>query len=130
MALSHVFFFVHRSKFLIERSEQMSEQAFVDLFQGFCAISGSPISSGRAEGTRYRMTLDSVAGGTTRTGYLHFCCWPCVRPSFPLNQNCSRRYWCWQLASRSGNAAPLQKPRPSIFSPASASDTDKLHELG
>ena len=68
----------HRwSKFLIERSVQIDLAEFVEMFQGFCAISGSPIRSGRADGTRYAMTLDTVSG-TTRTGYLHFCCWPCV----------------------------------------------------
>merc|ERR1712193_171799 len=44
-------------------------------FSGFCAVSGSPTQP--QDRTRYRLTLDKVGGGK-RTGYMYYCCWPCV----------------------------------------------------
>ena len=29
-------------------------------------------------GAGYQLTLDTVSGAAQRTGYLHYCCWPCV----------------------------------------------------
>merc|ERR1712086_160572 len=28
--------------------------------------------------TRYRLTLDQVGGGRKRSGFMYYCCWPCV----------------------------------------------------
>ena len=60
-------------------------------FRGFCAVSGSPIRP--HDYNRYRLTLPHVPVPTTEagkivpaaaitatsvTGYMHYCCWPCV----------------------------------------------------
>ena len=41
----------------------------------FCAVSGSPVRP--SDYNRYRLTLSKVGGGYA-TGYMHYCCWPCV----------------------------------------------------
>merc|ERR1711865_803077 len=52
-------------------------------FSGFCAVSGSPIRP--HDYNRYRLTLPHVpvtqneaATSPSVTGYMHYCCWPCV----------------------------------------------------
>ena len=66
----------HRwSTFLLERSAQMTEARLELMFSGFCAVSGSPVRP--VDYNRYRLTLPKVGGGR-RTGYMHYCCWPCV----------------------------------------------------
>jgi hypothetical protein len=66
----------HRwSTFLLERSAQMTEERLELMFSGFCAVSGSPVRP--VDYNRYRLTLPEVTGGK-RTGYMHYCCWPCV----------------------------------------------------
>ena len=66
----------HRwSTFLLERSAQMTEERLELMFSGFCAVSGSPVRP--VDYNRYRLTLPKVGGGR-RTGYMHYCCWPCV----------------------------------------------------
>merc|ERR1711871_1139591 len=42
---------------------------------GFCAVSGSPVRPN--DYNRYRLTLPRLGGGSL-TGYMHYCCWPCV----------------------------------------------------
>lgn len=44
-------------------------------FSGFCAVSGSPVRP--SDYNRYRLTLPKLGGGHS-TGYMHYCCWPCV----------------------------------------------------
>ena len=44
-------------------------------FEGFCAVSGSPVRP--SDFNRYRLTLPRLGGGYS-TGYMHYCCWPCV----------------------------------------------------
>jgi len=64
------------SKFLLERSEQMTHEALVTMFSGYCAVSGSPTRP--SEYTRYRLTLDRVDGKGKTSGFMYYCCWPCV----------------------------------------------------
>merc|ERR1712224_856617 len=45
------------------------------MFEGFCAISGSPVTP--VNNKRYHLTLDQVGGGQ-RSGLMYHCCWPCV----------------------------------------------------
>jgi len=63
------------SKFLLDRSHDMTPEKLTYMFSGFCAVSGSPVSP--QDRTRYRLNLDKVDGGK-RTGYMYYCCWPCV----------------------------------------------------
>lgn len=63
------------SKFLLDRSHEMTHEKFVYMNSGFCAVSGSPVSP--QDRTRYRLNLDKVSGGKHR-GYMYYCCWPCV----------------------------------------------------
>jgi hypothetical protein len=63
------------SKFLLDRSSEMTPEKLTYMFSGFCAVSGSPVSP--QDRTRYRLTLDKVGGGK-HTGYMYYCCWPCV----------------------------------------------------
>jgi hypothetical protein len=66
----------HRwSTFLLDRSNQTSFERLEFFFTGFCAVSGSPVRPN--DYNRYRLTLSHVAGGYV-TGFMHFCCWPCV----------------------------------------------------
>jgi len=63
------------SKFLLDRSHEMTPEKLTYMFSGFCAVSGSPVSP--QDRTRYRLTLDKVGGGK-HTGFMYYCCWPCV----------------------------------------------------
>ena len=66
----------HRwSTFLLDRAEQMTEERLILFFTGFCAVSGSPVRP--SDYNRYRLTLPKLGGGLS-TGYMHYCCWPCV----------------------------------------------------
>jgi len=64
------------SRFLIERSAQMTHERFVYMFSGFCAVSGSPVRP--SDYNRYKLTLDKVDGSGKAAGFMHYCCWPCV----------------------------------------------------
>jgi hypothetical protein len=66
----------HRwSSFLLDRAGQMTAERLNMLFSGFCAVSGSIVNPN--DYNRYRLTLPKVGGGYS-TGYMHYCCWPCV----------------------------------------------------
>ena len=63
------------SSFLLDRAYTMTTERLVRLFHGFCAVSGSPVNP--HDYSRYLLTLDNVEG-TKNTGYMVYCCWPCV----------------------------------------------------
>jgi hypothetical protein len=63
------------SSFLLDRAATMTTERLIGLFHGFCAVSGSPVTP--HDYSRYRLTLQNVAG-TKGTGYMLYCCWPCV----------------------------------------------------
>jgi len=63
------------STFLFERAMHMTASTLEMMFSGFCAVSGSPTRPG--DYTRYRLTLPVVGGGTA-SGFMYYCCWPCV----------------------------------------------------
>jgi len=63
------------SKFLLDRSHEMTADKLTYMFSGFCAVSGSPVQP--QDRTRYRLNLDQVGGGKRR-GFMYYCCWPCV----------------------------------------------------
>jgi len=63
------------SAFLIDRAHSMTLERFNSLNEGYCAVSGSPVTP--MQHTRYRMTLDTVTGERV-TGIVYYCCWPCV----------------------------------------------------
>mmetsp|Transcript_26331 Transcript_26331/g.60186 ORF Transcript_26331/g.60186 Transcript_26331/m.60186 type:complete len:366 (-) Transcript_26331:9-1106(-) len=61
--------------FLLDRGYLMTEKRLSMFFSGFCAVSGSSVRP--SEYNRYRLTLAKLGGGHS-TGYMHYCCWPCV----------------------------------------------------
>lgn len=63
------------SSFLMERAHQMTDEKFRYMSSGYCVVSGSPVRPN--DYNRYRLRLPLVTGGN-HTGYLHYCCWPCV----------------------------------------------------
>jgi hypothetical protein len=63
------------SKFILDRADQISDATLQLMFSGFCAVSGSPVTP--HDYNRYRLNLPRVGGGNV-TGYMHYCCWPCV----------------------------------------------------
>ena len=64
------------STFLLDRAPQMTLERLYFFFSGFCSVSGSPVRP--SDYNRYRLTLPLVDGTTNMTGFLHYCCWPCV----------------------------------------------------
>ena len=62
--------------FLLERAPQMSASRLELFFQGFCSISGSPVRP--SDYTRYRVTLPLVNTPSKLTGFMYYCCWPCI----------------------------------------------------
>lgn len=63
------------SKFLLDRSQDMTAENLVHMFSGFCPVSGSPVDPQYR--TRYKVSLDKVGGGK-KTGYVYHCCSPCI----------------------------------------------------
>lgn len=64
------------SRFLLERSSQMSHDILLDMFSAFCAVSGSPVRP--SSYNRYKVDLEGVDGtGTKHRGFVQHCCWPC-----------------------------------------------------
>ena len=64
------------STFLLDRAPQMTLERLYFFFSGFCAVSGSQVRP--SDYNRYRLTLPLVDGTTNTTGFMHYCCWPCV----------------------------------------------------
>jgi hypothetical protein len=64
------------STFLLERSAQMTQDKLEYMFKGFCAVSGSPVHPNDYK--RYRLTLEMVDGSHSVSGFMYYCCWPCV----------------------------------------------------
>jgi len=64
------------ASFLLQRAPQMTVQRLQFMFTGFCAVSGSPVRP--SDYHRYRLTLPQVTGGPEVSGYMYYCCWPCV----------------------------------------------------
>eukprot|EP00966_Prymnesium_polylepis_P007046 162511-Prymnesium_polylepis.1 len=64
------------SSFILERAPTMTHERFELMASGYCAISGSPVTP--SDYTRYQLTLPLVSGKGSRTGYMYYCCWPCV----------------------------------------------------
>merc|ERR1719231_561598 len=66
----------HRwAHFILERAPELSAAVVEDLFTGFCAVSGSPVTP--SAGKTYRYALERVGGGWATSTIFH-CCWPCV----------------------------------------------------
>lgn len=64
------------SAFLLQQSHEMTDEKLTQMFSGFCAVTGNTIDP-EAGDARWRVTLDEIEGGK-RTGYMYYCCWPCV----------------------------------------------------
>jgi len=64
------------SRFILERSAQMTRATFETMFAGFCPVSGSPVAPTKQK--RYKLTLDKVDGSGLVDGMMYFCCWPCI----------------------------------------------------
>jgi len=65
------------TSYVLQRSSTMTDSTIQNVFKGFCAISGSPISNGDSAGRIYKVTLANVLGQNV-TGVVRHCCWPCV----------------------------------------------------
>uniref|UniRef100_A0A7S3T470 Uncharacterized protein n=1 Tax=Emiliania huxleyi TaxID=2903 RepID=A0A7S3T470_EMIHU len=62
--------------FILQRASQLAPSKLEEMFTGFCAVSGSPTRP--SDYTRYRLTLPRVDGGGLVSGFMYYCCWPCV----------------------------------------------------
>lgn len=99
----------------------MTEERLELMFSGYCAVSGSPVSP--HDYNRYRHTLPLVSGGN-RTGYMHYCCWPCVCDTQDFihidtktidTANGPRQYHFAVLGNACDNAEMLTKPFMQAF---------------
>lgn len=68
------------ASFLLGRAQSMSDEMLQTMFSGFCAVSGSPVRP--SPYNRYLLRLPGAPGSplgeSTHSGFLFFCCWPCV----------------------------------------------------
>eukprot|EP01047_Picozoa_sp_COSAG01_P064564 COSAG01_NODE_8568_length_2737_cov_4.139121_1_plen_394_part_00 len=64
------------ASFLLQHSASLPIDRLVQLAAGYCAVSGAVLHP--HPGTRYRMRLQRVDGSGTVTGFMYYCCWPCV----------------------------------------------------
>jgi len=66
----------HRwASFILQHSSGLDVEVIKQLFRGFCAVSGSPVTPSSAK--RYKYSLPRVDGGS-ETGFIYHCCMPCV----------------------------------------------------
>jgi len=66
------------ASWILDRSENFSEDKIYELFSGFCPISGSPVRP-RAGNLYEDIPFVSAADTSqTITGNVQVCCWPCV----------------------------------------------------
>jgi len=65
------------AQYILSRQEKLTHDQIVNLFAGFCPVSGSPLGEPSAN-NRYRSTLDMASGDGTVTGFTYHCCWPCI----------------------------------------------------
>jgi len=63
------------TSFVLDKAEGMSSSKLLNIFKGFCAVSGSPLPDDPR--TMYKVTLPRVGGGNA-TGVVRHCCWPCI----------------------------------------------------
>jgi len=63
---------------ILDRSENFTEDKIHELFSGFCPISGSPVTprAGNLYSAIPFLTAEDTS--TTHTGNVQVCCWPCV----------------------------------------------------
>jgi len=110
------------SNFLLERADQMTHKMFVEMFQGFCAVSGSPVRP--SDYTRYKLTLQNVDGSGMTTGYMMYCCWPCVCDTWDFikvdtknitTKDGTRTYRFAVLGNPCDHAEQLTKPFKDAF---------------
>lgn len=110
------------SKFILERSEQMTHERFMHMFSGFCAVSGSPTRP--SDYTRYKLTVDKVDGTGKTAGFMYYCCWPCVCDTQDFikvdtktiqTQSGPRTYRFAVLGNPCDHAEELQKPFQQPF---------------
>ena len=105
------------STFIFDRAAGLSPADFELAFSGFCAVSGSPVRP--SDYTRYRLRLPLVGGGT-HSGFLYYCCWPCVcdtqdfiridTKNVTLADGTSRRYHFAVVGNPCDNPAALHEP--------------------
>jgi len=111
------------ARFLLERSEQMTQERLVYMFSGFCAVSGSPVRP--SDYNRYKLTLDHVDGSGKVAGFMHYCCWPCVcdtqdfikvdTRSVTTSDGVTRKYNFAVLGNPCDNAEELKRPFKDAF---------------
>eukprot|EP00440_Ansanella_granifera_P073971 gb/GFBE01080268.1/.p2 GENE.gb/GFBE01080268.1/~~gb/GFBE01080268.1/.p2 ORF type:complete len:313 (-),score=70.98 gb/GFBE01080268.1/:40-978(-) len=95
-------------RFLLERSEQMTQERLEYMFSGFCAVSGSPVRP--SDYNRYKLTLDHVDGSGKVSGFMHYCCWPCVCDTQDFIRVDTRNVTTSDGVSRSYNFAVIGNP--------------------
>lgn len=67
----------HRwASYVLDRAEELEGEELDTLLQGFCPVSGSPVRP--RPRNRYPVTLPHSDGEGDASGYVHFCCWPCI----------------------------------------------------
>merc|ERR1712045_1002321 len=66
------------ASYIIERSSSMTRAEILNLFGGFCPVSGSPVSP--SPGRIWQRVPVQKAGNSSEvvTGDIYVCCWPCV----------------------------------------------------
>lgn len=64
------------SSFVLDRAGALEPEQVRAIFGGFCAVSGSIVRP--TDYNRYRLTLPMANGRGVATGFMHYCCWPCV----------------------------------------------------
>lgn len=66
----------HRwATFVLENAQDHTLAEIETLFQGFCPVSGSPVTPG--DYNRWEILLSAMSGDVYK-GATHHCCWPCL----------------------------------------------------
>ena len=64
------------SSWVLERAASLGHEEFVNLFAGFCPVSGSPVNP--VPQNTYLYSLPRLGSSELAVGLIHHCCTPCV----------------------------------------------------
>ena len=77
------------SSWVIQRASSLGRDDFVNLFSGFCPVSGSPVNP--EPRNTYRYSLPHLGSAEPAVGLIHHCCTPCVCDTHDLVKTDSKR---------------------------------------
>lgn len=65
------------AEYILSRRQELSHEEMVEMFTGFCPVSGSTLPVAGATPFRSKLPL-ATDSSSHATGFTYHCCWPCI----------------------------------------------------